>query len=515
MCARVVESVEKGKPSRRGFIKGTLAAGAGLAIGAAASRAVRGGAADENVILVIADAMRADKIGRKALGREVTPNLNRFARECVAFSAAFACAPWTKTSMASILSGRLPPYHGVETASHTLPAIPTIPGFLRTRGLHSFAVQTNPFLEGERAPGGSGRARAGYGFNEPFDVYRYEEIEGRRRAEGSGLAYALADQVIASFRLLLETQMPALGLGGPFFAYLHFMETHQPWLLDRPTAFTGVFHDAELAEGLDAQGVFERDWDVLDRVLYGHAEATEADRRVLEAINDEAAACFDSWFAVLLEYLAASRLLERTTIIFTADHGDELCEHGCVGHENNLFNTSLAVPLMIRRPGLAPARIDRRVPNAAIFATLREWFGAEGDAEDGLMPSLMDYARDGRLDDWPIYANLRGSGKAIVPGGAEAMERPGAETLFFDIEADPGEEHPLPEDDRTGAALGEMARIENACRFAASGDRVAPALSTHPWQISKGERDGGRSDIDDDALSPEDRRRLRALGYLQ
>ena len=94
------------KISRRQFVYGAGALALAVA-GAETFLSIRGGGGGrpENIILVIADAMRADCIGKSINGQEVTPNLNRLAGQSVCFRNAYSSSSFTKTSMASIFSG--------------------------------------------------------------------------------------------------------------------------------------------------------------------------------------------------------------------------------------------------------------------------------------------------------------------------------------------------------------------------------------------------------------------------
>ena len=461
----------------------------------------------ENILLIVLDAERGDKIGKAVNGAEVTPFQNRLAAEGVYCTQAFSATPWTKSSVASILAGQYPPYHGIEDFCYTLPNIPTLTSFLKGQGYFTFAVQTNPWLEGEINAGDVKKAKVGYGFNEPFDVYRYEGTSG---------TYASADKVKESFWRILKIQMPLLGAAQPFFAYLHFMDTHEPWLGEAPTEFTGRFHSPELTRKLGAAGVFEKDKEVIAKLRADKSSASDEDKAILQAVNDEAAAYLDSRLEEMLARLEKDGAYENTTVILTADHGDELLEHGCIGHCQNLYNTALAVPLILRRRGLPAAKVEKRVSNAMIFATVREWFG-QGDPPNATLFSLMPYARDSRLDHCPVYANFNGDGKVILPDGREALRLRGGVTQFFELNGDPGEKRPLASD---GAALAKLDGMESTMRRFAAEDKVARdgyPPSTHPWQDVRDAHGESRAPIkvtNTQGMSEERRRQLEALGYI-
>lgn len=494
-----------------GLLGGLAAATAGAAVGF--PYITRARHPKEAILLIIADAMRADKVGKVVNGMEVTPRLNALAAESACFTQAHSSAPWTKTSVASILSGRYAPYHAVEHHCFTLPDVPTIPSYLKTRGYYTAAVQTNAWLEPELRKSQNDPASP-CGFDKPFDLYRYKKHAGTPDKKNMGMAYARADTVNASFRRLVEKRFRRLGIAAPLFAYLHYMDTHQPWLATSPTLFTGRFHAPAVARATPAE-VLRNDWQVMNKVLFDHQTPNAEETAVIEAVNDEAAAYLDAKVGKILDFLKNRGIYDQTSIIFTSDHGTELYEHGVLGHGRNLYNPALRVPLIIKRPGLQPLAIDKRVPNTAIFATIADWFNDPQNDNSPLVP-LQQYIANPALPHFPIYANFKGSGKIILPDSTAAIEdHATGKTLFFNIENDPAELHPLPADQE---ASKQLARLDAFSRNSAKSDNVSPALTTHPWQFAK--------DIDElrkkgvievtnvEALSDDRKQQLKALGYL-
>ena len=85
-----------------------------------------------NILLVTLDTVRADRMGFLGADRGVTPALDGFARESTVFTNAFAQAPVTTVSHATILTGTYPPFHHVtEFGSPLTPSVPYLPDVLR------------------------------------------------------------------------------------------------------------------------------------------------------------------------------------------------------------------------------------------------------------------------------------------------------------------------------------------------------------------------------------------------
>ena len=126
--------------------------------------AVPGGAGRPNVVLVTLDTVRADRMGFLGSTRGLTPALDALARESVVFMRAYAQAPVTTVSHATILSGTYPPFHGVTDFGVPLESsVPFIPELL-----HQLGYATGAFVGSLILDPRNGTAP---GFDRGFDVY--------------------------------------------------------------------------------------------------------------------------------------------------------------------------------------------------------------------------------------------------------------------------------------------------------------------------------------------------------
>src|SRR5437660_6609034 len=90
------------------------------------------GAGRPNVVLISLDTLRPDHLGCYGYGRPTSPNLDRFARQCVRFANCRAQAPWTLPSHMSLFTSMLPSENGVDNLNKVLPeSVPTLPQLLR------------------------------------------------------------------------------------------------------------------------------------------------------------------------------------------------------------------------------------------------------------------------------------------------------------------------------------------------------------------------------------------------
>jgi len=460
------------RTSRRTLIKTGLLLAAGRAMGGFAAGSVLAERKAHTLIIVL-DAFRADCIGRKVRGTQVTPHLNALAHECMSFQSAFSASSFTKESMASIFSGTYPPYHGVEQGYQAPPSIPTFFTDAKADGYSTAFFNTNPWLEREMVgPDGKGKLTWGFGAGVDF----YTTVQNRTDDAGGekDCPYASAADVNgAILALLSKTQ----GDFRPFFALAHYMDVHEPFLREAPDKFTGLFHAPTVLRTVGAQHTFSRDRGTVKRVCVDRVPLTDEDLSTMVAVKDEAAARLDEQLGMLFFELKKRGLYERMTIVVTADHGEELGEHGAFGHARTLHTESLAVPLMIKSPDLKPSKVSRRVSNVNLRRCLMELRGRKWVADGPLEDSLLDRKEK---HDAEVYAGLGlfDLTKLVTCDGRAVISQPGA-TMEFDVDTDPSEKHPLKVD--KDHALN-LSRLTEYFRSSARKDRVVQRESTFAWQ---------------------------------
>jgi arylsulfatase A-like enzyme len=119
----------------------------------------------QNVLLVVIDAMRADKIYDDGTYKSSkTPFLDSIITKSTSFSKAFSVTSTTTPSFTSILTGLYPPNHGVRSlyGYKLRNNIPTLPELLKNKGYHTYAEVTGPLVKE-------------IGLNRGFDAYSYRE----------------------------------------------------------------------------------------------------------------------------------------------------------------------------------------------------------------------------------------------------------------------------------------------------------------------------------------------------
>src|SRR5262245_7906408 len=106
---------------------------------------------------------------------------------------------------------------------------------------------------------------------------------------------------------------------------------------------------------------------------------SEEDFAVLQACYDGALASIDAEIGTLTAWLRQRGLLERTLLIITSDHGENIGDHGLMSHAYSLHDTLIHVPLIVRYPACFPPgqRVTQQVQLTDLFPTLLDVVGLD------------------------------------------------------------------------------------------------------------------------------------------
>ena len=146
------------------------------------------------------------------------------------------------------------------------------------------------------------------------------------------------------------------GLKKPFFLLTHLDSTH----------FYYFFHEAKAAVRPYAEAVTTR------RLL----ERSPASRELLFNRYQNAVAHADFNVGRILEAVNQAGLSDDTAVVIIADHGQAF-DPGMVGHLQ-VSEATKHIPLLMRLPGVPPARVERLVTDADVFPTLFDYLQIQG-----------------------------------------------------------------------------------------------------------------------------------------
>jgi arylsulfatase A-like enzyme len=379
-----------------------------------------------NVVLVSIDTLRADRLGSYGYPRPTSPSLDHLAAGGVRFENAFAESSWTLPSHVTLFTGLHPTSHGVTLEEHQLGAgIPTL-----TERLQAAGYQTFGFTAG-------GLLAARYGFDRGFDVYQD--------------AYKLLPRTVRLASEALEGADPAR----PFFVFLHTYDVHCPY--DPPERYALRFRTRPPEDHLEVAGR-------CGNPHFNSLDLTPGQVRFLSDQYDAGIRAADDHLSAFFRFLRDTGRWDDTVVAVVSDHGEELWEHGRIGHERTLHIETLRVPVILRVPGLPGRVVPEPIGLRDLAPTLLDLVGAPPlSAQGASLVPLAAGARPVELADRPSVSELDRHVhlRSIIQDGRHLIVDLGdpAHRLLYDLARDPREARSLAataDGERTARRLGRL-----------------------------------------------------------
>jgi len=434
------------------------------------------------------DACRADKFSCYGFERETTPRIDALAREpdSTIFRRHYVQSNWTKPSASSLFTGLFVHQHGVTVGQRPLPPLAPGKGESRRFATQMFDTRFTTLAELLRdlgfatfGIGMSDHLSRKYGFAQGFGEY-----DMPLPLDDVGRVNTFIDRVRAR--------------PGRFFGYLHLLACHNPFPQStRDPEYLrryGFEYDepALNATGIDFTNVAGR-----EMLRTGRALLSDNDVRFLHLIYEAQLRSADQQLiGPLLDGLRAVGRYDHTLILITADHGEELYDHGGYAHGHALWEELIHVPLIVKFPkGRRPKSVDREVTalsrsidllpslvkfgGGAVPAGLPGQVIFQGNFPSFALAEMAAALTTGEVEEWAL---IRGQQKLIV--GLK-------QTRLFDLASDPKEQRNL--------ASTRPGDVQSGRRFV--GALAAAGAGVAPKQVET-------------ELTPEAMERLRALGYI-
>jgi arylsulfatase A-like enzyme len=398
-------------------------------------------ASKPNLVLITLDSTRADRMGFLGAKTAHTPNLDRLAAESIVFEHAYAQAPGSVVSHATILSGAYPQSTGMTEIGGTLPSsLPYLPDLLKSQGYRTAAfvgsIDLDPW---------SGMAQ---GFDRGFQTYD----AGFRPAIPGDARHPLTerrgDQVAARAVAWLDHNAQQ-----QFFLWVHIPDAH--------------INDTHIS-----------------------------DARARRASYDSAITAADAAIGKLLTALQQRKIYENTAVIVVADHGESLGAHGEDTHGVFLYDETIHVPLLIKLPASQAAkppsvRVSAKVRLVDIAPTLLEIAAIPIPSQmqgQSLLRIAKSKSSGGAGSDQPVYSRADLPQRAFGWSPLESwragkylyIRAPKPE--LYDLTADPAAAHNLAQSSK--ATLDTMAaQLESFDRhFTGEAGKSSAELSSSEMQ---------------------------------
>ena len=343
-------------------------------------------AARPDMLVYVVDTLRADHLGCYGYQRNTSPNIDRFAKENVLFRFAYANSSWTKASGANIITGLLPKHHHTMLRDERLPdELMTLAEVLHDNGYYTAGFSTNRHIG------------ATFGFQQGFDTFIERPVDR-------------AHKVNVWIQAFL-TEYLAKPDRQPLFMLVWVVDPHSSY---SPCEWAKTLFDIQQYEPIDTDSQ-----QLVDDIQIEKIQPTPSQIEFIKARYDQEIYCTDAAFGKLLNRLKAFNLYENSIIVFTGDHGEEFFDHGAVGHGRTLYNDQIAIPLIMKMPGLTQGVHEERAQHLDIYPTLLDAAGvAEPYALDGVSllrhpdPQRMLYCEENSEGN-ELYAVLDAEKKVI------------------------------------------------------------------------------------------------------
>mgnify|MGYP006280984943 CR=1 FL=1 len=453
----------------------------------------REGPPKKNVLLICCDTLRADALGCYGYEKEdISPYIDALAAESVVFDRAYAPAPWTWHSIASMLSSLYVRQYSKAVTPFVLPeAAETVAETFREAGYMTACFSLNGWI--------SEQTGCGQGFDVFYDLVTHLDLQ----MEGT-----YSERATEPVMHWLDQNKEK-----PFFVYVHYLDPHAPfkpprWTRGRYTGGTkGIDWVAQTGKG---------NWVAAEMKKTGEYDMSEESFQYMRDLYDEEILGVDEHVGRLMESLEMWGILDNTIVVMFADHGEEFLEHGYFGHGMQCYNEIARVPLLIRVPGVAPTRVDKVCSLVDVGPTLAHLAGvpamdkAEGvslfplednaafESRDMVLVEMLDYFEYWQYAavtrDWK-YMNWIGEKERVV----RSPTAPGTNVELYDMANDFDERNNLV-DEKPDLAAELKTRAEALMQELDARDLLAPG------------EDGASEDR---GLTDSQMQKLKALGYLE
>jgi arylsulfatase A-like enzyme/Flp pilus assembly protein TadD len=388
-----------------------------------------------NVVLITIDTLRADHVGCYGYKQIKTPNIDGLAADGTRFDRAFAVVPVTLPSHTSMLTGTYPMLSGMHdfSGNKLSPLQPTLASVLKQAGYQTGAVIGAAVLDSR------------FGLNQGFDFY-YDHFDFSRLDEAN------LDEMERPGNVVTDEALDWLGKNSQkkFFLWMHLYDPHFPYHPPEP---------------------YSREY-------------------AAQPYNGEIAFA-DEQVGRLLRFLKEKGIYQNTLIVLCGDHGESLGEHGEKTHGFFIYNATMHVPLIIKLPENAAARvIADPVSLVDLMPTVLGAVGLEIPSQvqgRSLLAALRaGQGRDDRANRERVlygetflprihfnWSELRGSENSKY----HFIDSPRPE--LYDLANDPGEVHNLFNEKK--AVSGEMrAKLVGMIRDYSAGKELAEKTGLDP-----------------------------------
>ena len=378
-----------------------------------------------NLIVITVDCARSDRMGFNGYERDTTPYLNQLVKDGANFTQAYSQAAWTSPGVISTLTGLYPPTHGVTAQGRSVPkSVYTLLDGFKERG---YRIPNMSYLSVD------------------------QNFKNIAEMEDTGIDITATDEIGQITKWIGDNHQD------PFAFWYHWRFAHLPY---NPPDHKRVFPPANNLEEEPPERIKNL---IQKEVIIPYTTGlkwTDEERDWIDALYDAELKYFDDDFERIRHKLAQLDILDNTIIVITADHGEELLDHGHVGHASTAvssrhFDEHLHIPLVFLAPDVIQKGrvIDTMVQQVDILPTVFDMMGwdiPETVQGRSLLPAIQGQS----MEDMPVYAESVDGGYQSKPNQRSTFIRSvrtrdwkliahasprGEDFALYNIKDDPGE----------------------------------------------------------------------------
>jgi arylsulfatase A-like enzyme len=327
-----------------------------------------------NIVLVVLDTVRRDRISAYGYERATMPTFDEFASTATLFEDAVTQSSWSIPAHASLLTGLAPSAHQATTVSPVLRARRPLPAVLSSAGYETYAVSPNEFVRPATGFGdGFDEFHACSRFTVPESVvsvaapllnrltasplrrpvergFNWRREHGEKRGVVEPPQYGVPERIEKTLDQSRE----------PFFLFVNLPHAHLPRSPDPTYRDQFVEADAPTSKVVKTGRTHTFGDDVMDeQAIAAMSDLYDADLRTL-----------DDRLSTVLDVVDEHTVDGETLVVLVSDHGEHLGERGLVGHHHSLFEPVLSVPLAIDFPENGPETVDAQVETRRVYHTI-------------------------------------------------------------------------------------------------------------------------------------------------
>jgi arylsulfatase A-like enzyme len=359
----------------------------------------------KNVILLTIDCLRQDHLKLYGYKRDITPNIDKLAKNALTFNNMIVNGSNTPSSFYSLFTSSIPTLDGKYAPLPTHKKV--FSEILQQKGIKTCGIHSNPHL--------GTYCNYERGFDYYVDVLEKPHFNLKKKLltllrnilvktgfkrkfrrllkfaskyvdlkkEFASIQTSKSNAPYSNAKIIIAEAIDWLNKNfeTPFFMWIHFMDVHRPYY--PPESYINKITNLSISDSMKLYlnklfDNYKKDPDFYKKVTSEHIE-------VLNILYDAEIMFVDHYIGIFFSYLKKKGIYDNSNIIISADHGQALFDHNQLSHGVSLYDELLRVPFVFKLglPGGAINGQLKRIPDIVEFIdlapTILELFGLSND----------------------------------------------------------------------------------------------------------------------------------------